>query len=373
MVGKPSVLFVIPGDIERQTGGSLYNRKLIEGLRERGFRLEVVEVPDLPYLAGLVAGLLIAPWLLLRLARRTYDVVIVDGWTHHTTLLLVLTVRVMFGVPLVIVVHQVRSQSTRPPAGWVAKHVEPLALGSSQLIIAVSRFVGAEVERLLGANDRVVVAPPGSAPILTVPRNQTRQIPLRLLFVGNCVPVKGLDHLIEALALIRDLPVVLDVAGAVDFEPPYYRKLVRQANASGVGERIVFHGAVTPERVERFYLEADIFVLPSLYEGFGIVLAEAMQSGLPIIATRTGAADEILLDGENALIVPVASSQALAEAIRRLAGDRSTRERFGRRSRELASSLPTWKQTSEIVSHRIEAMIRTSPDTTRTMKEIPRR
>jgi glycosyltransferase involved in cell wall biosynthesis len=98
-----------------------------------------------------------------------------------------------------------------------------------------------------------------------------------------------------------------------------------------------------------------------LYEGFGIVLAEAMQAGLPIVATRIGPVSEIVREGENALLVPPADLAALAGAIRRLADDPMLRDKFGRRSRELACSLPTWKQTCDSVCQNIAVLIGTIP------------
>lgn len=374
MSREPIALFLSAGDIQRKTGGSLYNRKLAESLSERGFRLEVVTVPDLPWSAGLVAGVVILPLLLLRLARRKYDVVIEDGWTLPTTLLFNVACWMTGSPRLVIIVHQVRSQGMKLPARSIARMVERVSLRAAQLIVTVSSFISGEVERLVGSNERIALAAPGSAPLsdTTRDRDNTKDIRLALLFVGNCTRLKGLDHLIGAIGLLQDVPVTLDVVGDLSFEPRYYNKLVRQAKALGVSERVVFHGAMSHEELGRFYSRADVFTFPSLYEGYGIVLAEAMHAGLPIITTRTGAVDEILREGENALIVPAADSEALAGAVRLLATNSEMRAAFGRRSRELAGSLPTWKQTCDSVCDRIEIMMRTSRDRTQMTKRTPK-
>jgi glycosyltransferase involved in cell wall biosynthesis len=128
-----------------------------------------------------------------------------------------------------------------------------------------------------------------------------------------------------------------------------------------VSARVTFHGAISHEVLGRFYSRANVFTFPSLYEGFGIVLAEAMQAGLPIVATRIGPVNEIVRKDENALLVPPADSAALAGAIRRLATDPALRDNFGRRSRELAGSLPRWKQTCDSICHNIAIMIGTIP------------
>ena len=370
---KHTILFVVPGVIQRQTGGSIYNRKLADSLVERGFQLDVVTVPDLPYVPGLLACSVVSPLLLLCLARRKYDVVIEDGWAHPTTLLFNLVCWLSGRVRLVVIVHQVRCRAMKPPARYIVRIAEQLALRSARLIVTVSRFICSDVERLLGSSGHTLVAPPGSAPLSgVVPEpGETESTPLRLLFVGNCTRLKGLDHLIAALGMLRDLPLKLDVVGDITFEPRYFKKLVRHAGALGVSDRVTFHDAVAREDLGRFYSRADIFTFPSLYEGFGIVLAEAMHAGLPIVATRTGPAGEILHEGENALIVPPADSAALAHAIRTLASDPDMREEFARRSRELASSLPTWKQTCDSICHQIEIMSQTTPGTKQSMKATP--
>ena len=372
---EPTVLFLIPGDMQRQTGGSLYNRKLAEALTERGFRLEVVTLPDLPYLAGLAAGLVIAPLILIRLASRKYDVVIEDGWAHPTTFTFNLVCWLTGRVRLVMIVHQVRCRAAKPPVRFIVRMFERIALRSARLIVTVSAFISGEVERLVGSNERIALARPGSAPFPDgeCVRKEPRDEPLRLLFVGNCTRLKGLDHLIEALSLLWDVHLRLDVVGDVTLEPRYHKSLARRAKSLGVTERVTFHGAISHELLGRFYLRADIFTFPSLYEGFGIVVAEAMQAGLPIVATRTGPVNEIVREGENALLVPTADSVALAGAIRRLADDPTLRDSFSRRSRELAGSLPTWKQTCDSICHTIVIMIRAIPCAKQTAKRISTR
>jgi glycosyltransferase involved in cell wall biosynthesis len=372
---EPSILFLIPGDIQRQTGGSFYNRELVKGLTERGFRLELLTIPDLPYFVGLVAGLVIAPLILIRLASRKYDLVIEDGWAHPSTLFFNGACRLTGKVPLVIIVHQLRWRATKPPVSFILRMFERMTLRSARLIVTVSDFISTEVERLVGSNDRIALAHPGSAPL---PGSQCvceefGDKLLRLLFVGNCTRLKGLDYLIDALSLLRDIPLRLDVVGDFTLEPRYYKRLERRANALRVSERVTFHGAIPHEVLGPFYARADIFTFPSLYEGFGIVLAEAMHAGLPIIATRLGPVNEIVLEDENCLLVPPADSAALAGAIRRLANDSTMRDNFGRRSRELSRSLPTWQQTCDSICHNIALMLRTTPGTKQKTKSIPTR
>jgi glycosyltransferase involved in cell wall biosynthesis len=179
---------------------------------------------------------------------------------------------------------------------------------------------------------------------------------LRLLFVGSCVPQKGIEDLIEALALIRDLPLLLELAGNNDIDPRFIRKLMNRIQDLGLQQQIFFHGLVDPRELGHLYASADIFIFPSHYEGYGIALAEAMKAGLPIVAAQSGPVAEILADKQNALIVPKSDPEALAMAIRTLAEDSALRERFGRRSRELSDHLPSWRDTGEVVKEALRAL-----------------
>jgi glycosyltransferase involved in cell wall biosynthesis len=148
---------------------------------------------------------------------------------------------------------------------------------------------------------------------------------------------------------LTDVRVALDVVGDCAFEPDYYRRLRRAVSEKGLDDVVSFHGRVSDDILKQFYCDAQIFVLPSSYEGFGIVYAEAMRAGLPVIASSHGPTREIVTENENALLSPPDDVRALAEMIRKLAIDPHMRERFGRRSRELSERLPTWQDTCETI------------------------
>jgi glycosyltransferase involved in cell wall biosynthesis len=358
---RSKVLFIIPGPLDRRTGGSIYNQHLARHFEEREFQVEVVSVPDLPYFLGLAIGILVSPWLLLKSLLLKPDVVIEDSWAHPALILFnLLTAKSR----LVLIAHTIRCRDA-VTSKLIASKLEGKALRSARLIIAVSRFIKDEIDRLVGSEKPVVVARPGSGDaIRNLSKNgessravsktaDDRADPLRLLFAGSCVEQKGVQDLIEALALIRDLPLLLDLAGRTDVEPRFNRRLTRLIDELDLSERVTFHGLVDSQELVRLYASADIFVFPSRFEGYGIVLAEAMRAGLPIVAANNGPVGEIVADNENALIVPTRDSKALAGAIRKLAEDSEMRERYASRSRDLAEHLPSWRNTCELVQKAI--------------------
>ena len=362
-------MFIVPGPLERPTGGSIYNLHLVRHFEQHEFRVEVVSIPDLPYVAGLAMGIILSPWLLLKTLLLKPDVVIEDAWAHPPLILFnLLTARSR----LVLIVHTIRWHDPISAAKLIGSKFEGTALRSARLIIAVSGFVKREVERLTGSSIPIVVARPGSGgacqnALGELPKNDEglfirsgkaneKEKPLRLLFAGSCIQQKGLEEMIEAMALVRDLPLLLDLAGRWDIESRFNRNLLKLIDSLDLKERVAFHGLVGSQTLARLYTSADIFVFPSRYEGYGIVLAEAMKAGLPIIVANNGPVAEIVTNNENALIVPTRDPNALAGAIRKLAEDSEMRERFGRRSRDLAEHLPSWRDTCEVVREAIRGL-----------------
>jgi glycosyltransferase involved in cell wall biosynthesis len=134
--------------------------------------------------------------------------------------------------------------------------------------------------------------------------------PLRVLFLGQVILRKGIQYLIEAARLLEKEPVQFDIVGSIGISV--------EAVASAPSN-LTFHGPVSRDRTEEFYREADLFVLPTLSDGFALTQLEAMAHGLPVIATPN--CGEVVSDGVDGLIVPASDANALAEALQLLLQD----------------------------------------------------
>lgn len=156
----------------------------------------------------------------------------------------------------------------------------------------------------------------------------------RMLFVGQCEPYKGVDVLLHALTKLdqnRGHTFTVDIVGNTDTDASYYQQLLEIVERENLGEHVKFWGQVADKaQLRKFYERAGIFVLPSRYEGFGIVLLEAMSFGLPIVATTAGAIPELVKDGMQGILVPPDDPHALAEAIGRLLRSPGLRAEYGR-------------------------------------------
>jgi glycosyltransferase involved in cell wall biosynthesis len=166
------------------------------------------------------------------------------------------------------------------------------------------------------------------------------------LCVASLTPRKGHDVLFRALASIPFRGWRLTCVGSVDRHQAMAEQLRALARTLDLEDHISFAGEADGSRLEAHYASADVFVLPTLYEGYGMVIAEALAHGLPVISTQTGAIAELV--GEQAgIVVSPGDERALASALSRVLDDKDgsgirTREWLARGARQMRDTLPTW-------------------------------
>ena len=171
--------------------------------------------------------------------------------------------------------------------------------------------------------------------------------------VGSVIPRKAYDVLVGALAPLRDHPWRLTIAGATDHSPEALAALHAAVRDSALQDRIAIVGAVDRARLGELYASADAFLMSSLYEGYGMVLAEAMARGLPIVCTTGGAAAETAPDAA-AIKVPPGDERALTVATRRLLDDTALRQRLADASWAAGQKLPRWEDATRRIARVIE-------------------
>jgi glycosyltransferase involved in cell wall biosynthesis len=183
------------------------------------------------------------------------------------------------------------------------------------------------------------------------PVRESRNGALSLLAVGSLVPRKGYDVLLAALALIADLSWHLTIVGDRERSPETARRLSEQIAALNLDRRVTQAGAASPQRLGEFYANADLFVLASRFEGYGMAFAEALAHGLPVIGTMAGAIPETVPREAGILVAPD-DIEALATALRTVIIDRGERTRLAAGASAAATRLPTWQDTARIF-HRV--------------------
>lgn len=234
---------------------------------------------------------------------------------------------------------------------------ESIFFNSSDGIVVVSQFTYESVREALRRDVEMIIAYPGlnvTGLGKEIGARTAGEI-INLLFVGYITPRKGVDVLIRALEiLIKEKGmenVILHIVGNTELNnTAFFHELKNYSEEAGIDHHIIFHGRIDNRDLEELYSTADIFVLPSLLEGFGMVLAEAASFGMPIVTTNAGAIPYLIKDGVNGLLVPPGDAKSLAVAIERLWASPDLRAKFSEANRKLAEEFQWERSFSKIAA-----------------------
>ena len=213
-------------------------------------------------------------------------------------------------------------------------------------IVTVSAPAARSVQRALSLpDDQVVVVENGIDPDTWRPLPAVQRDPSLIVFVGNSEDEnKGARYLIEALAMLRESGVEWELAVVDDRNR--LRLLPRLALEHRVAS-ISYTGRLSTDELVRLYNRAGLVVSPSLYEGFGLPVAEAMACEAPVVATTVGAHPQLVREGETGFLVPPGDAHALAEAMRRVLSDPAAGEQMGKAGRRWVASRFTWRRAAD--------------------------
>ncbi|GGE37811.1 glycosyl transferase [Agaricicola taiwanensis] len=347
----PDVAFAVPGDLNAPTGGYAYDRRIIAELTRLGWNVRLLALPgdfpepseasvaatlktfaDVPpavpiLVDGLAFGAM--PAEALREAERTFTALV-----HHP-----------LGLETGLTVERSRQLLV----------TEKAALTQAAAIIVTSRATAEILAADFGAaSERITVAVPGVERSARAAGSSSGNPP-RLLAVGSLIPRKGYDVLVEALRQTGDLPWTCRIAGAADRAPETANQITRQIEEAGLGGRITLVGALSDQEIADEYVSADIFVLASHFEGYGMVFTEALARGLPIVACAGGATAQTVPADAGILVGP-GDATGFSLALRRLLTDPKERRRLADAAWAHASGLPTWQEAALRVSKVLETL-----------------
>jgi glycosyltransferase involved in cell wall biosynthesis len=350
---------VVPAGIHdpaQVSGGNRYDREVCTDLRGAGWSVTEIAAegpwprPDADALTSLARSLDALPDRAL---------VLVDG-------LIASAARAVL-VPrserlrLVVLVHMVFGGQLVGGAA-VPERDESAVLGAARAVVTTSDWTRRRLlERYRLPAARVSVARPGTEPAPVSPRTPGGG---RLLCLGTLWPLKGQDLLLEALGSLGDLPWRCTLVGPLDRDPGFVDSLARRATAAGIADRVRMPGTRTGSALRREYEDADLLVLPSRAETYGMVVTEALAAGVPVVATAVGGIPEAVgrtACGVPGLLVPPDDSAALAAALARWLTDAGLRRRLRGAALRRRETLPDWRTTGERIRS-VLAAVRSEPD-----------
>ena len=307
------------------SGGDLYDRKLLQVAAARGFPLYSVPWRDGTMPAG--------NWHLL-----VWDSLLLDRFER------------MVDERVALLLHWLPSldPALEPSVRTTLQAAEHRAFERADFVIAAGKPLA----------DAVAVRRPGTPVFLCEPgvdhvfrrarsrraqRGSANGEPVRLLTVAHLLPAKGHRELLAILRQLRNLPWHWHLAGDLRRSSQTTRDLRDLAAQAGLTDRISFHGAVAQEEVASLMADSDLFVFPSSFESYGMVLAEAVSAGLPVLSNRVGAADQLIRHGVTGLLASPGDWVEFGESLRSLLADAALRARLEENLRHVA--VRGWDET----------------------------
>lgn len=344
----PTLEFVLPGDPETRTGGYIYDRRICDALTARGWTVRVHRL-DASFPFPTDEALAQAERTLAQLPDGT--LVVIDGLA-------------LGAMPTVVAAHAARldivaliHHALAAETGLTAEQQATLAQSERDALQHVrGTIVTSEWTRdalaAYGVNsDRVSVVQPGTdpAPLAQGSGKATTQ----LVCVATLTPRKGHAVLFDALAEIRDRSWTLDCVASSERDPANADSLRRQLEQLDLTARVTLSGELEGDALYAAYDRADVFVLASYLEGYGMAHAEALARGLPIVTTAAGAVTTTV-PSDAALFVPTGDRGALAAALVRIIDDAALREQLKRGARRAREQLPTWDDAGALFAQALE-------------------
>lgn len=337
------VWFAIPGDLATPTGGYVYARRLMAALPAIGWRPRPLFLPtgfphpsadDLDLACRALASL--PPASLVLVDGLAFGVLPRDRLDR-------------LGHRWIALVHHPLALETGldPIVAARLRSSERNALGAARAVIVTSEHTAGTLAEDYGvAAERIHVAMPGTE---RAKRTKGGGAAPCLLSVATVTRRKAHDVLIQALACLPELPWRCRIIGSLEREPATAAEVAALIRTSGLKERVTLEGEIAPESLDAAYRVADLFVLPSRHEGYGMAFAEAMAHGLPVIACAIGAVPQTVPPDAGLLVAPD-DVAALAAALRHAITDKGLRRRLADAAWAHGRTLPTWAETARSVA-----------------------
>ncbi|UJW87633.1 glycosyltransferase family 4 protein [Devosia sp. SL43] len=335
--------FAIPGDATQKTGGYIYEYELLQALRRSGRTMHHLELgagfpnPSADETAAAIAAMAALP----------PDMpLIIDGLVYGSIDTAGLRT---VAAPIIAMIHHPLGLETglapAPAQFLLEREADNLQLAQAVLVPSphTARIL---VQQFNVPDGKITVAPPGFR--AADPEHRPQSPPL-ILSVGILAERKGHDVLVAALGRIRELDWQAAIVGKTH-DASVERALRRQIADLGLEDRIILSGLLSDEAVIEHYRQATLFALATRYEGYGIVLGEAMLHGLPIVTCNTGAVPDTVAKGAG-ILVAVDDVDGFAQALRLVLTQTPVRQEMSRLSAQAGRQLNSWNETEPIVSH----------------------
>lgn len=344
------LVFAIPGDLSTVTGGYIYDRHIVEGLLAKGWQVQVLGLGEgFPYPDSQTRQEACASLLALEAGVP----LVIDGLAFGV--LPEVAAQLQQRHPLIALVHHPLAFETGLSAEQSAHFTdtERCALAHATRVVVTSPATLHDViEHFAVPRHAIASILPGTDRVTKVFKSPAHG-PLQLLSVGSVVKRKGFDVLLAALAELTDLSWQLTIAGDLTRDDQAVAQLHLDLARFDLLTRVRVLGAVHSAQLQQLYAQADVFVLASRFEGYGMAYAEALAQGLPVIGTTAGAIPDTVPATAGLLVEP-GDVDSLLQALRQIMQDQTLRQTLARGAVLAAAQQPSWADSAALFEEAIE-------------------
>jgi glycosyltransferase involved in cell wall biosynthesis len=354
--------FLISGTLDSLTGGYIYDRQLVDYLRQKGHEVEVIHFPGRDYLDRFLHSPVLS--LSKELNHLSLDILLQDELDHPALTLLNHRLRNTASYPVISIVHHLRSCESRPELqNQLYRWIEKCYLKSVDGFVFNSVTTRRTVENLIGMPQSGVIAYPcGNRLSIHITESEIKDRarapgPLRILFLGNLIRRKALHVLLKAVAKLPANSYFLTIIGDLSMDRTYVRTIRAQILENNLTENISILGPIPNSELVSRLKENHVLAVPSYYEGYGIAYLEGMGFGLPAFGTTAGAANEVITHGRDGFLIPAGDSVILSQYLGELNDDRDRLVSMSLNAYHRFNAHPTWEITCESIHNFLQTTL----------------
>ncbi len=328
-----NLAFLTVGNPDRHTGGYLYHREVFRRWRAWGQPVDEIVLGPADVAGQLAARAQVGR----RIDPSRYDVLIIDALARAVVAPWIDTWRTYR--PIVALIHELPALAG---ANDLYEYEWERTLLRADVLVTVSdEGAMALIER--GADPACIHVVSGGCDRLRndIPPNLPRE--MLVIAVGQWIPRKNIAHLVRAWSQIASNTWRLELIGETDADPAYATEIWHAIRHCPTP--VIVRGVVPDNELAERYARASIFALPSRFEGYGLVFAEALACGLPVVAGAVGPVPTLV--GNGGILVPPDDEQALVHALRTVMADPLLRQHLSEAAQQRAASLPRWDETAQ--------------------------
>lgn len=341
---------IIYGNLNTLTGGYIYDGILVDYLRKRGHRVDIISLSRRNYSRHLLDNL--SRQLRSRLANASIDVLLQDELNHPSLGRINHSLQRKANYPIVAIVHQVLCRQPRNGlCNRIYRAVETHYLKSVDAFIFNSNTTRRNVAALVNGNRSSIVATPAGdrlghiASMDLIESRARADGPLRLIFVGNLLPHKGLAPLIKCLANLSCAAWHLTVVGSLTMDRTYVRSIRKLVDLQGLNGQVNLLGPKDAKELAAVLDGGHVFIMPYSLEGFGMAHLEAMAFALPVIGSSTGAVGEFVIPDKNGFLIEPGDHRTVLDCINSLHQDRQRLIKMSHAALQTFHNRPKWQDT----------------------------